>query len=64
MITTFLDIPKMFQKLALGCVKAPAAEFPQVGLYYEHKTHLRESQPQGFDAAQGQLLKHFRYKRT
>jgi len=36
-------IPKVFQKLELGCVKAPAAEFPQVGLYLEHKTHLRDS---------------------
>jgi hypothetical protein len=47
--------------LALGCVKAPAVEFPQVGPYLEHKTHLRESQPRGFDAPQDQLLKHFRY---
>ena len=54
-------IPKMVQESALGCVKAPAVEFPQVGLYLEHKTHLRESQPRGFDAAQDQLLKHFRY---
>ena len=52
----------MFQKLALGCVKAPAVKFSQVGLYLEHKTHLRKSQPRGFDAAQDQLLKHFGYK--
>ena len=54
-------IPKVFQKLVLGCVKAPAVEFPQVGPYLEHRTHLRESQPRGFDAAQDQLLKHFGY---
>ena len=56
-------IPKVFQKLVLDCVKAPTVEFPQVGPYLEHRTHLRESQPRGFDAVQDQLLKHFGYKR-
>jgi len=55
-------IPKMIQEPVLGCVKAPAVEFPQVGPYLKHKTHLRESQPRGFDAAQDRFLNHFRYK--
>ncbi len=31
-------------------VKAPAVEFPQVGPMFQIWTHLRESQPRGFDA--------------
>jgi len=38
----------MFQKLVLGCVKAPAVEFPQVGPYLEHRTHLWELNPGAF----------------
>ena len=40
----------MTHKLDLGRVKAPAVEFPQVGLYFEHRTHLRELNSGGFDA--------------
>lgn len=40
------SIPKMVQESDPDCVKAPTIEFPQVGLYYEHKTHLRELKPE------------------
>lgn len=33
-------IPKVFQELLLGCVKAPAPQVPEVGPYLEHWTHF------------------------
>jgi len=51
----------MVQESALGRVKAPGLRFPQVGPMLLIRTHFGNLGRGSFDAAQGQLLKHFGY---
>jgi len=52
----------MFQESAMGCVKAPAVEFPQVGPMFQIWIHLRELNRGSFHAAHSRFLNHFLYK--
>ena len=58
---------KCFKSWSLGCVKKrlPRLSPGKWGLYLEHKTHLRELNPRGFERTlMCQIFKHFRYKKS